>query len=267
MRTPDDLREWAAEYRRARQSPDALAERIQAAIRSEERREEDGDDESLPPEFPSERWGLGLTVGAVLGVAALLLLSLVGRWVRPQLDPDSTPQQAPFEHISESEDAATSREPSVPPRAGVAADPVLRPVSEAPAPGDLAQPVAPTPLLRRTSQNQTPRGRDRPRASGSETASTAPAPGSSADLLSARQLREAEHMLTSKPGAAKLLLEAHARDNPRSVLSLEREALWIRAACLVGGAPGLVKRRAAFARRADVSAYRAAVTRDCDGPK
>ena len=84
-------------------------------------------------------------------------------------------------------------------------------------------------------------------------------------MRSARLLRQAEHMLTGKPKAAKVLLESHARDNPRSVLSLEREALWIRAACLVGGAPGLAKRRAAFARRADVSAYRAAVAQDCDG--
>ncbi len=264
MKPPESLRDWAAEYRRARQSPDALAERIRGAIRAEEQAEEDeADDEEelLAPVVSSERWGLGLAIGAMLGVAALLLLSLIGRWVHPRQELVSNPQQAPFEHASESENAAISEKPAVPPRDLVRADPVQDSGSSAAVPG----PAAPTHPLRRPRRERPSSHADALPDSGPEAASATPSPGSSADLLSARLLREAEHMLTSRPGAAKLLLESHARDNPRSVLSLEREALWIRAACRVGGASGLAKRRAAFARRADVSAYRAAVARDCDG--
>jgi len=266
MRAPEDLRDWAAEYRRARQSPDALAERIRVAIRADEQaddqpNEEDVDDEgeSLPPVVSSERWGLGLAIGAMLGVAALLLLSLIGRWVRPPQELISNPQQAQFEHISDPENAATSQKPAVPPRDSVPA------VQDSPSSEPVPGPAAPSPPRRRPRRQRPSRKADGLADSEPEAASATPTPGSSADLLSARLLREAEHMLTSRPGAAKLVLESHARDNPRSVLSLEREALWIRAACLVGGAPGLAKRRAAFARRADVSAYRAAVAGDCDG--
>ncbi len=266
MSAPEDLRDWAAAYRQARRPPGGLAERIRAAVHSEHEQEPEplGDDEPPTPAAPSQRWGLGLAIGAMVGVAALLLLSWMVRWVRPQLDPSGTLQQAPFEQPSESGLPTTIHSPEAPPGPAEPAHPASDPAPPG-APG--AMPVAPSrPLDRPRHPGRPDADRSQPPAPDpiDDGAVSAPIPGSSADLRSARQLRQAERMLADRPGAAMALLETHARDNPRSALSLEREALWIRAACQVGGAPRLAKRRAAFARRADVAAYRAAIARDCD---
>jgi hypothetical protein len=218
-----DLSTWAAAYREARQPSEALRERILAAV------------EDQPSRWRGRAIGVG--VGALLGAAALLLLSWAVRWMRPELEPTEAQSQAPYERSQEGE-ATTRVQPKAPaPKTpAVVREPIEPPAIEAPA---------------------------RPRPVRPSRAETDPAPAPSVDLESLRRLRAAEQLLPTDPARARTLIEDHVRDYPKSSLALEREALWIRAACRTGGSASLARRRASFVAREGVAAYLPAIEKDC----
>ncbi len=245
MRPTDDLRTWAAAYREAGQPSEALRQRILAAV-------EAFDEEPIADareQGARRSWAVGLGVGALLGVAALLLLSWVARFVRPEVEHASTvPSTAPYARASDDEVAeAQSRERAT---QVVEAQPVASEterIEPAPVVSSTPRKTAVAPPVRAPEQPAEPRV-------------LAP----SEDLESLRRLRAAEQLLASDPARARALLEAHARTYPTTTVDLEREALWIRAACRSGGAESLERRRSAFAQRSGVAAYLAAIARDCD---
>jgi hypothetical protein len=206
-------------------------------------------------------------VGALLGAAALLLLSWTVRWMRPEREPSSAPSQAPLQRSKADGDAATSRA-GASSEARAPAHEAAAPVPEPPAPPPpVADPSPAAPATPpRASGSSSPRAgeRETPTATPPAAESQEQAAASSEDLESLRRLRAAEQLLAGDPSRARALVEAHARDYPKSALALEREALWIRAACRSGGASGLERRRAAFATRPGVAAYLAAIERDCE---
>ena len=250
MRPTDDLRTWAAAYREAGQPSEALRQRILFAVETVE------DEPIEAPREPSS-WrttAVGLGVGALLGVAALLLLMLAVRFVRPHAEEASAvPSTAPFTHTQEREAAETkARAPAT----------SVREEKVAPEPAPIVEPTSPSASVapRKAAPVSTPT------ASAVEPAPQPEAPvrAPSEDLESLRRLRAAEQQLASDPARARALLEAHARAYPSTSVDIEREALWIRAACRSGGDASLERRRAAFAKRAGVAAYLSAIARDCD---
>lgn len=240
MNDPDDLREWAAAYRRAGQPSADLRARIVSAT---------GVRVSLPQR---SRWRDAAThvgIAAVLAIAALLVLSWISRAMVAMQQRAADNNMAPYRH-----EAAPAVEPATAGHAPVPAElvPATTPT--------IATPGAPTD----TAPKRTP-------SLSSSAAHSNAKPDSAADvgvddggdLESLRRLRAAESLLVSDPARALALLDAHAVAYPDSAMALEREVLWIRAACRTGAAPTLGQRRAALAKRPGVAAYRAAIEKDC----
>jgi len=237
MNDTDDLSEWAAAYRRAGQPSAALRARIGAATGMR----------ASSPKRP--RWREAATnVGfvAAVAIATLLLLSWIGGGMVATRHDDADDNTAPYRHEAAPtvERAAFGHEP-VPAELGVT--PATTPT--------IARPAAPTDTGPKRSPSVLP----------SATSPDVDAPiDDGGDLESLRRLRAAEALLASDPARALALLETHAQAYPDSAMALEREVLWIRAACRTGGAPALAQRRAAIAKRPGMAAYRAAIEKDCD---
>lgn len=237
MTAPDDLGEWAELYRQARAPSASLRAAVQAQIQAEPEHELH---QAAARTTPAQ-WGLGLALGGLLGVAALLGLTCSLDALRGREAAGPTRDVAPMQ--------------SVPAPANASAPP---PVSPAPQPLPATNPPASPPVTTPEDSPSQPRPRapERPEVARGNR-----------DLESLRALRTAEQTLRKDAARARKLLDQHARDYPDSKLWLEREALWISAACRSGGAVGLDKRRSSFALRADVGAYRAAIERDCAAEK
>lgn len=235
MSDTDDLSEWAAAYRRVGQPSAALRARIASATGMR----------ATSPKRP--RWreaGRLVGIGAAFAIATLLLLSWIGGGMVATRHDDADDNTAPYRH-----EAAPAVE-----RAVVGHQPV--PAELVPTPATtptIAAPAAPTDVPPKRSPGASPS------ATGPEVTSD-----DGGDLESLRRLRAAEALLPSDPARALALLDAHAEVYPDSAMALEREVLWIRAACRTGGAPTLAQRRAAFAKRPGVAAYRTAIEKDCD---
>ncbi|MBV1857296.1 MAG: hypothetical protein KUG77_02715, partial [Nannocystaceae bacterium] len=182
------------------------------------------------------------------GLAALFLLSFLGKgWMLAEAPPQN-PQQAPDVRPDPDEPRTAEQVPTRPAtrRSAVAS------MDPEPIAGKRVEPNA---APRRTLPQHT----QEPPASSRE--------GCGDDLKSVRMLRAAERLLSERPRASLAKLEQHAKRCPSSAFGLEREALWIRAACRVGGVPGVSQRRSRFSKRADVGVYRDGIARDCDGSR
>jgi hypothetical protein len=246
MNPPDDLRAWAAAYRSAGQPPDDLRARIVEAM-----------DDAIPSaprvrrlraRRPCREVAVHGCIGAIAAIAVLMVLGWIARWMGEETpdraDPSAAPYQprprehAPFAGAPPSSPAAQVAPAELgPPPQGAALDPVVAPTTRVAAPG--------VPSRLPTQENPS---------------SPTDAAG---DLEGLRRLRSAKELLPTDPGRAREILDAHARSYPDSPLALEREALWIRAACRAGGEPTLAQRRATFARHPGIAAYQAAIDRDC----
>lgn len=243
MKAPRDLEQWAADYRRVYKPTSASKRRARQAI-------------SEPPSHldnTGTRWALGLTVGAVMGLAALFLLSLFGGAWSLSATPAPAPQQAPDIRSDDGGSQPSKRQREA--EQGPAKNPsaTAPSVSQVAVPGPLpGSPAAPT-----SRRSPAP-------ATVIAEVDEAPEPPCGDDLHSARMLRASERELSSHPDRVLKRLNEHAARCPRSAFALEREALWIRAACHMGTVSGLAKRRSRFSKRADASAYRDAIARDCD---
>jgi len=246
MKVPTDLEQWAADYRRVCKPTSASKRRVREAV-------------SEPASTlgnTGTRWALGLTVGALMGVAALFLLSLAGRAWTLSATPAPTPQQAPESRSADGGPQSSERRRDAGER--WANPPPAAPVSVSP----VAVPVPPVELP------AAPRGGRSPTAAAPiPELNEVPEPACGDDLQSVRMLRGSERELSSRPDRVLKRLDEHAARCPRSAFALEREALWIRAACHVGMVSGLPKRRSSFFKRADASVYRDAIARDCDARK
>ncbi len=241
MNPTDDLRAWAAAYRSAGQPPDDMRARVVEAM-----------DDAVPSAPRVRRpWrdvAVHGCIGAIAAIAALMVLGWITRWMgeeAPQrVDPSAAPYQPrprdqhPFAGAPPSS-PASQVEPAelAPPPQRAALDPVVAPPTRVAAPGV-------------------------PSRGPTEEMPTSPA-DDAGDLEGLRRLRSAKELLPTDPGRAREILDAHARSYPDSPLALEREALWIRAACRAGGEPTLAQRRATFARHPGIAAYQAAIDRDC----
>lgn len=241
MNVPDDLEQWAADYRRARTPSAATKRRIHSAVSQGESTARD----------ERTRWALGLALGAVAGLAALFLLSLLsGGWMLAESS-SQTPQQAPAVESSRDTSQRAERDHNAP------AKKRATPQAEVAAP---AQPPA-------SQTNTAERRPRRPAPRRVHEGPTPPPPTCEDDLESVRILRAAERQMANHPHKSLAQLERHAKRCPQSPFALEREALWIRAACRAGDVEGVAQRRSRFAKRADVGMYRDAIARDCDGSR
>lgn len=235
MKAPDDLEQWAADYRRVRKPSATTMRRIHAAVSEDEPAHRDD----------RSRWAFGLALGAAAGIAALLLLSLLGGgWTLAETR-SQEPLQAPdVESDRARVEVANQRRVSAQPKSPAA-------VTEVHAVSAPPEPAVQTPSKKASKRPQVP-----------------PAlPACEDDLASARILRAAERQLAEHPQQSLAQLQRHATRCPRSPFALEREALWIRAACRVGDVQGTDVRRRRFSKRADVGMYRDAIARDCDGSR
>lgn len=233
-RAPEDLAEWAALYREARAPSESLRVSVETQLHKQR-------DTAHPN--AGWQWGLGLAAGGLIGAAALLALTCSLSALRGRTAAGDSPDIAPMQQV---------------PASGQKVEPP-RPASQNLAPALLEHPDPP-PAEAAAAPSPEPAVRAKRR-----TPPTASEPGPRQDdLESLAALRDAERTLRHNPVRARQLLEQHAKDYPESKLWLEREALWIRAACRSGAADGLETRRASFSRRADVGAYRAAIQRDCE---
>lgn len=226
-RPPQDLRRWAADYREARRPSPRLAQRIRRVqVASRSRR--------------TQRSAIGFGVGAVVGLAAALILVFSVRTADTVGTSSGSPTGAQAAQAVADSHGALQTHKGVHSPAPIAS--VETPAKRVSAPADQAPQRA---LVRR-----------RP---------TVPAQPeqTQVDLQSMRALRDAERLLRSNPGRALRLLELHARTYPDSAAGLEREALWLRAACL-SGAEGIASRRKAFAQHPEHQAYAASVRHACD---
>lgn len=246
MKPTDDLGTWAAAYREARRPSADLRARIATAV------EEDGE-ATGPRQDRWRTWAIALGGGGVLAVAALLLLSWIVRWVGPEVVGSRAPHSAPLQHAPADAASTVVRDDASAASLPVPAIGVVEPtpIAVPPTSGDAA-------AIERPS-SPVPTRRDVPPT----TDDVIPPIGTGDDLESLRRLRAAEQVLRSDPAGARAMLEAHARDYPDSTLDLEREALWLRAACRSGTTANLERRRTAFAERAGVGVYTGAVERDC----
>lgn len=243
MKAPRDLEQWAADYRRVYKPTSASKRRARQAISAPR----------SPLDNTGTRWALGLTAGALLGLAALFLLSLFGGAWSLSATPAPIPQQAPDIRSGDggSQPSERRRQTGQAPAKKTSAAPLS--ISPASVPRPMPEvPAAPT--------NPRPKAAAAPLPELGET----PEPPCGDDLQSARMLRASERELSSHPDRVLKRLNEHAARCPRSAFALEREALWIRAACHVETVSGLAKRRSRFSKRADASAYRDAIARDCD---
>lgn len=240
MKPTDDLQSWAAAYRSDGLPSEALRARILAAV--------DEAETVRPIRLVRRPWRDGVVhacVGALAAIAALMVLGWITRWMSGEVEQREDPSTAPY-HQSPRDDAR----------------PTAAPVESRVEPAELAvtPPVAPDPPGVASPMHATAPGD----TSRRPTEATSPAPADTGgDLESLRLLRSAKQLLPTDPARARAILEAHARSYPNSALALEREALWIRAACRAGGEPPLEARRAAFARRPGIAAYLVAIEQDC----
>jgi len=226
----DDLQAWAAAYRRAGQPSEELRARILAAV----------DVRPLPIDRRWRDTAVHACVGALAAIAALVVLGWITRWVSDDAARRDAPSAAPYQQ-----------------RPSESARPTATPVE----PAELA---ATAPVVATDASGTVPPTRAPSGASREPTDATAPSPPHvGGDLESLRMLRAAKQLLPSDPARAREILEGHARSYPDSALALEREALWIRAACRAGGEPTLAQRRAAFARRPGIAVYQLAIEQDC----
>lgn len=233
MNDGDDLHEWAAAYRRAGQPSAALRTRIALATGVRAR--------------PIPRWrgvATHVGIGAGVAIAALVVLSWVGRTMVATQDVRDD-HAAPYRH-----DDAADVQRSAEGRATVPAELVVPPTIPTPAP------TPPTDIGPKRTAG----------AATSAPVHDTPTPhevDDGGDLESLRRLRAAEALLTTDPARALALLEAHGKAYPSSAMALEREALWIRAACRTGTTTDLAARRTAFAKHPGGAAYRPAIEKDC----
>lgn len=231
-----DLDTWATAYRAERRPPDALRGRIldQAGAVDE------------TPSTPGQ-WGVGFALGAILGLAALLALA----WGVRLLGMTPTPASVPIE----AQDAAV---PS--PSHGRTQPPTQETAHRSVAP-ELAPPIVlpqpPTPPVARSTH--------RPPTTPTAPREPAEAPPRD-DLEELRLLRAAEQALErGQTAAAVAQLDSHALAYPHSTFMLEREALWLQAACHGAPRQDLERRYRAFFRRPDGAGYRVKVRTACAG--
>lgn len=228
--TTHDVDRWAEAFREARTPSDALRTRIL----------EQAGQAKAPPRA---QWGLGLALGAVLGIAAVLLLAWGFRFVSVPPSPAHPPTEALDEAAPQQPVDAHSRSQAKPPTPKSAQA------------GAIATEPEHAPQRPRPSKHRTATPRE----------DTAPQPVRN-DLEELRQLRAGEQTLEQgdAPGALRQL-EAHARAFPHSTFMLEREALWLQAACEGTSPRGLERRYRAFFRRPDGAGYRVKVRTACAG--
>lgn len=248
----EDVAQWGAVYRDARTPSERTRARVWEALEAAEASadEDSADVIAMSSKDTSQRWGVGLALGGLVGVAALLLLSVGARALQASTAPEATRVEAQDQAVQDDASqgarmhGAPSQQVIAPADDGSldeASEPMVEPIVKAP------RAVVETPKRRLAPPAASP---------------TPPRKGPS-DLESLRRLRAAERMLGRNAKRALSMLDAHAQDFPDSPVALEREALWIRAACASGGHKDLASRKSAFYRRADISAYRGAIERAC----
>lgn len=236
-----ELARLRAAHRRVRRPDPALRERVARAVADDRRRED------------AWRWIGGGLVGAVMGVAALLVMHWVAVGMATRRADERTQDAA--EHVRARDDQPRS---AATPRGAAAGD--RPPASEAPrVPSALQQPAAPSADVDGAAASPTPTATRRTPA-GSPGADRASTPDLGAEV---RLLREAEVALSTDPAQALVLLRAHAEQFPRTALPLERRALRILALCGTSPGDAAIRERDAFLREHPTSPYAARVRAAC----
>lgn len=266
MTEDPDIERWAEAFRAERTPPDTLRRRVRALATTH-----DVDAwakaycaERLPPDAlrgrildqngpvhqaasTARQWGVGLALGAIVGLAALLVLAwgvrLIGMTPTPAsvaIEAQDAPVPTPSHGRTQTQTRGAAHRSAEP---DPAASVVLPPPPTPSAPRSTPRPPT-TPTTPRESSGAPPRD----------------------DLEELRLLRAAEQALErGKTAAAVAQLDSHALAYPHSTFMLEREALWLQAACHGAPRQDLERRYRAFFRRPDGAGYRAKVRTACAG--
>jgi hypothetical protein len=228
-----ELQRWIVAHRTVRRPAPALRQQVARAIAADRRQEQ------------LRRWVGGSLVGAVMGVAALLVAHWIAVGLAAHRSSERALDGAQYQSPRDGRTGAMRAR-----GAGATRDP--EPAPRAPEASAAGQPPAAI-----VTPDPPPTPRSEARAPTKPTIATA-------DLASeVRLLREAEVALSTDPALALTLLEAHVHQFPRTSLALERRALQILARC--GAAPGdaAAHDRDAFLREHPGSAYAPRVRAAC----
>jgi type IV secretory pathway VirB10-like protein len=256
MSAPNDrLAAMIAAHRRVRRPPPGLRDQIARSLADTEY-ESDLDD--VRPS-PRSRWLESTAISVALAAAALLLIHWFAgpRATQGQATSNPARDEAAFGAAKDDHgDQAQPKRPTAPATPSSVTPPTRPP---APTTDATPRPVAATPTP--TSAAPAPAAPS-PAAAPRVTEPAAPIDDGTLEI---RRLRQAEVALARDPQDALRRLQAHAKQFPNSVLTVERQALLALAACATRATDG-PQRRDAFLAAHPGSAYAARVRAACARP-